>query len=52
MKVWEKKTMLLDELKNDEETTSILSSEELDKIFNVQKRLKNIDIIFKRLELL
>ncbi|MFQ5585046.1 MAG: adenylosuccinate lyase [Calditrichia bacterium] len=52
LKVWENKTSFLEELKKDEEITSLLSESELEKIFNLKTRLKNIDVIFKRLELI
>lgn len=52
LKVWENKTSFLEELKKDEEIASLLSESELEKIFNLKSRLKNINVIFKRLELI
>lgn len=51
LKVWENKSSFLHELKQDSECLKYLNEQKLEKIFNLNSRLKNIDIIFKRLEL-
>lgn len=52
MNVWKNQSSLLQELKNDEECTSYLGEKELEQIFDLRTRLKNINIIFERLELI
>lgn len=52
LSVWENKSSLLEELKKDSECTSYLKEEELEQIFDLKSRLKNIDTIFKRLNLI
>lgn len=51
MKVWDTDTQLLDELKNNEEAHKVLSEEELEHCFELDTLLKNVDLIFSRLEL-
>lgn len=52
LKVWHNNTTLLLELKNDSEVLQHLSARELEEICNLDNRLKNIDVPFKRLGLL
>lgn len=52
LNVYHNKTTLLDELKKDEEILSYLTVEELEDICNLENRLKNINVSFKRLGLL
>lgn len=52
LSVWENNSSLLQELKKDSECTAHLDEAELEQIFNLKTRLKNIDTIFKRLELI
>jgi adenylosuccinate lyase len=52
LNVWENKSSLLQELKKDSECTAHLSAEDLEQIFDLNTRLKNIDTIFRRLELI
>ncbi len=49
LRVWEKKTDFLSEIKKDPEITAHLSAEDIDRICSWQKRLKHMDIIFERL---
>jgi len=51
LKVWENNNSLFDELIADHEILQHLSETELENIFNLNIRLKNIDIIFQRLGL-
>ena len=48
MAVWNGDSDLLTELKNDAEVTKHLSVEELEEICNVENRLKNVNVSFKR----
>ncbi len=52
LNVYHKNTTLLDELKKDTEISTILSEAELENICNLENRLKNINVSFKRLGLL
>ncbi len=52
MKVWEGKSDFPTVLKQDPEVLKYLSEAEIDRICNLQHRLRNIDAIFKRLGLL
>jgi adenylosuccinate lyase len=52
LSVWENQSSLLQELKKDSDCTSYLGEKELEQIFDMKTRLKNIDSIFKRLELI
>lgn len=52
LRVWENKSSLLDELMKDTECLKYLSGKDLERIFNLKSRLKNIDTVFKRLELI
>lgn len=52
LKVWHNNTTLLQELKNDSEVLQYLSAQELEEICNLDNRLKNINVSFKRLGLL
>ena len=51
MQVWEKKKDFNALLKTDKEICALLSEEEIDKLFNLNKVMKNINKIYKRLEL-
>jgi adenylosuccinate lyase len=52
LKIWHNKTTLLEELKKDTEVLQYLSPEELEEICNLNNRLKNINVPYKRLGLL
>lgn len=52
LKVWENRSSLMEELKKDADCLQYVSEAELDKIFDLNSRLKNIDTIFKRLKLI
>ena len=52
LKVWENRSSFLDELKQDKECLEFINEEQLNKIFNLNLRLKNIDTVFKRLHLI
>ena len=52
LKVWENRSSFLDELKQDKECLEFVNEEQLNKIFNLNLRLKNIDTVFKRLHLI
>jgi len=52
LKVWGNRSSLLEELKKDPDCLQHLSGQDLDKVFNLNSRLKNIDTIFKRLKLI
>lgn len=52
LKIWHNNTTLLQELKNDSEVLQYLSARELEEICNLDNRLKNINVSFKRLGLL
>ena len=52
MQVWEDKKDFNALLKLDEEICNLLTSEEIDKLFNLEKIMKNINKIYKRLELI
>lgn len=52
LKIWHNKTTLLEELKEDTEVLQYLSPEELEEICNLNNRLKNINVPYKRLGLL
>jgi len=51
LEVYHNQTTLLDELCKDEEVLSHLSEEKLRDICNLENRLKNIKVVFERLEL-
>ena len=51
MKVWERKVDFKTLLFKDEDISKILSTDEIDKLFNLNKILKNIKKVFKRLEI-
>ena len=51
MKSWDEKSNFLDNLKSDSEVMDLISESELEKLFNLDKVLININKIFKRLEL-
>lgn len=51
LKVWDTDTQLLDELKSNPEVTKHISDKELEDCFELESVLKNVDIIFRRLEL-
>lgn len=48
MKTWETRVPLRETLRGDAEITAILSSDELDAIFDPDRMLKNVDVIFSR----
>lgn len=48
MKVWEERGQLKDQLKKDPEITGLLSSEEIEGIFDLRYHLKHVDTIFNR----
>ncbi len=52
MKVWQRQTTLLQELKSDPEVLPYLSERELEEICNLKNRIRNINVPFKRLGLL
>ncbi len=52
MQVWEKKENFVNLLKKDEAVTQYLSGAEIDLICNLENRLKNVNYIFKKLNLL
>lgn len=52
LKVWQRHTTLLHELKNDPEVLRHLSERELEEICNLDNRIRNIKVSFKRLGLL
>lgn len=52
MKVWQRQTTLLQALKSDPEVLSHLSERELEEICNLDNRIRNINVSFKRLGLL
>tara|TARA_Y100000590_G_C15720265_1_gene1013299 strand:+ start:128 stop:1426 length:1299 start_codon:yes stop_codon:yes gene_type:complete len=51
MQVWEKKKDFNVLLKSDKEICDLLTNAEIDKLFNLEKIMKNINKIYKRLEL-
>ena len=51
MKVWEEKCDFKNELYNDKIVCKYLSQKEIDKLFNLEKILKNITTIYKRIKL-
>lgn len=51
MKVWEENISFYEALIGDNELTSKVSVEEIEEFFKLENRLKNIDIIFKRVGL-
>ena len=51
MRVWEEDLPFYETLKADQEVVSILSIEELENLFKIENRLKNIDAIFSRVGL-
>ena len=52
MQVWEKKKDFNSLLKSDEEISNILNGNEIDALFDLNKVMKNINKIYKRLELM
>ncbi len=52
MQVWEKKKDFNSLLKADEEISNILNNNEIDALFDLNKVMKNINKIYKRLELI
>jgi hypothetical protein len=52
MKVWDENITFYDALKGDKEFTSLISLTEIEDLFKVENRLKNIDAIFKRVGLI
>jgi len=51
MQVWEDKKDFNTLLKLDEEICDLITNDEIDKLFNLEKIMKNINKIYKRLEL-
>ena len=51
MKVWEEKIDFKDLLFNDDSINEILSREEIDELFDLNKVLRNIKKVFNRLEI-
>ena len=51
MQVWEQKVDFKTLLSKDKEISKILSADEIDKLFNLNKILKNIKKVFKRLRI-
>jgi adenylosuccinate lyase len=51
MKVWDKNISFYEALKEDTEFTELISIDELDELFKLESRLKNLDVIFKRVGL-
>lgn len=51
MKVWDEETDFSDTLKKDKDLSSSLSNEEIDDICSIDKRLNNVDYIFKKVGL-
>ena len=51
MKVWEQKVDFKTLLFEDENISNILSKDEIEKLFDLNKILKNIKKVFKRLEI-
>ena len=52
MKVWEDKKEFIDLIKSDSEIMSILNNDDINKLFNLDKVMININKIFKRLDLI
>ena len=52
MQVWEDKKDFNALLKLDEEICDLITNDEIDKLFNLEKIMKNINKIYKRLELI
>ena len=51
MKVWREKIDFNDLLKTDEDIMKYLSESEVDSLFDISKIMKNINKVYKRLEL-
>jgi adenylosuccinate lyase len=51
MRVWDENISFYDALKGDIELTSVISIKELEDLFNLENRLKNLDAIYKRVGL-
>lgn len=51
MQVWKDKTDFAEQLKSDKDLTAILSSDEIDDLCSVEKRLSKVDYIFKKVGL-
>ncbi|MGI6456550.1 MAG: adenylosuccinate lyase [bacterium] len=51
MQVWDTDTQLIDELKGNEEVRKVLNEEEIEQCFEVDRLMKNVDVIFDRLGL-
>jgi len=52
MKVWDENISFYDALKGDEEFNSIISLSEIENVFKLENRLKNLDAIFSRVGLI
>jgi adenylosuccinate lyase len=52
MRVWETGNDFTKQLKNDQEVTQYLKTDEIDLICNLENRLKNVNYIFKKLKLI
>jgi hypothetical protein len=51
MKVWDDNISFDEALKGDDDILSVLAIKEIDDLFKIEKRLKNLDAIFTRLGL-
>jgi len=51
MKVWESRRSFLEVLKEDTEVLKYLNETELEKICNISNQLRNVDVIYERLQL-
>jgi len=51
MKVWETRRSFLEVLREDEEVLKYLNEAELEKICNISNQLRNVDVIYERLQL-
>jgi adenylosuccinate lyase len=51
MQVWKNKTNFADQLKSDKDLTALLSTEEIDNLCSIEKRLSKVDYIFNKVGL-
>jgi len=51
MQVWKDKTNFADQLKSDKDLAAVLSTEEIDDLCSIEKRLSKVDYIFKKVGL-
>ena len=52
MKVWDQQVSFKDALYGDEDICKSLTNDEIDGLFNIENRLKNLDSIFKKVGLI